>query len=419
MEISRFHIRAGMLLKAMLAVACVVFLLAGCAVEAQERAAPAGTTAAQEAPAQTAEMSPKLLYQITTAQLDQDGIHIQYPQIEALGDDGRENEINALIKNDIWESQVEDIIEACQTDGGSCRLNLDLKYRVTCRTEQILCAVYTGTSYIEGGIHPNQIFHAVTIDLKSGNRLYLTNFTEIDDTFVQKIKRSGAVTNVATEGADAGQLSQIRENLMGELQNQSDRDMIWTLKNSSDSNFFVTEDSLTVCVGVSHAAGDYVLVELPGEYAANPDHTYDGNLCLDTENLIFSFQTEKSGKTVSLCTSKDNRYIVYRFGTKDNVELEFPQVKETSWDQFTYSHYLRGGGADNSGLELDSLKFENNGYEYEVYQEYDATSGETLTGVRVTEQASGKVTDIRGAADTVIGYWYELRNNEKIRTVAR
>jgi hypothetical protein len=410
-----------MLSKAMTAAACAVFLLTGCGGGAQNGATftTAGPTAAQESPAQTVEVPLQPSYQIISAELAQDGFHIQYPQIKALGDDGKENEINALIKNDIWESQVEDVIEDCQADDGTCKLNLDLKYRVTCRTEQIFCAVYTGTGYIEGGMHPNYICHAVTIDLNSGNRLYLTNFTEIDDTFVQQIKRSGTVTNVATEGADDGQLSQIRENLMVELQNQNDRDMVWTLKNSSDSNFCVTEDALTVCVGVSHAAGDYVLVELPGEYSADPDHTYDGNLCLDTENLIFSFHTEKSGKTVSLCISKDERYIVYRFGTKDNVELEFPQDRETSWDQFTYSHYLRGGGADNAGLELDSLKFENDGYGYEVYQEYDGVSGETLTGVRATEEASGKVTDIRGAADTAIGYWYGLRYNEKIRTAAQ
>ena len=48
------------------------------------------------------------------------------------------------------------------------------------------------------------------------------------------------------------------------------------------------------------------------------------NLILENEIAIFSFKTKK-GKIVSLSKDKDEEYIVYRYGTEQNIELEFPE----------------------------------------------------------------------------------------------
>lgn len=87
-------------------------------------------------------------------------------------------------------------------------------------------------------------------------------------------------------------------------------------------------------------------------------------------------------KILSICVSEEQpNYIIYRFGTKEKIELEFPDNKIDSWSKFTYSYYLRGGEKENAGLDLNYLSFSRNGFEYQVYQEYSAEDDATNVGV--------------------------------------
>ena len=67
-------------------------------------------------------------------------------------------------------------------------------------------------------------------------------------------------------------------------------------------------------------------------------------------------------------------YIVYRFGTAENIELEYPDDLSHSYDLFTYSYYLRGGGQDNESLDLNHLTFETEDYTYTLSEEYSYES---------------------------------------------
>ncbi|MFT3702630.1 MAG: hypothetical protein QM802_09680 [Agriterribacter sp.] len=87
------------------------------------------------------------------------------------------------------------------------------------------------------------------------------------------------------------------------------------------------------------------------------------NFTLPNEEVIFSFNTQ-SGKKVTLNRDKANGYIIYRFGTKDNIEFEFPAKSKDSWTKFTYSFYLRGGGPQNEGLDLNYIYFTNKEFKY-------------------------------------------------------
>ncbi len=96
----------------------------------------------------------------------------------------------------------------------------------------------------------------------------------------------------------------------------------------------------------------------------------DDNLRRETETLAFGFQTAE-GKTVAVCVAKNGEYIVYRFGTKDNVELQYPDVLDaSSWQKFTFRWYHRGLGPQNGAMDENLLIFENGGYEYTVYDNY-------------------------------------------------
>lgn len=149
----------------------------------------------------------------------------------------------------------------------------------------------------------------------------------------------------------------------------------------------------------------------------NSKKEYRENLFTDNEEVLFSFKLANSPNTLSVCISKTQPdYIVYRFGSKDKVELEFPENKADSWSKFTYSYYLRGGGAGNEGMDLNYLSFENGGYEYQIYQEYTAKDNMTNVGIKITDKATNKETDIRGLSDSIEGSLISLRENKKIKT---
>ena len=54
-----------------------------------------------------------------------------------------------------------------------------------------------------------------------------------------------------------------------------------------------------------------------------------GPLCREGETNLFSFNTA-SGKTVSVCVGQNSRYLVYRFGTPNQTELQYPAVLDGS-----------------------------------------------------------------------------------------
>lgn len=137
---------------------------------------------------------------------------------------------------------------------------------------------------------------------------------------------------------------------------------------------------------------------------------------LPNEEVIYSFETEK-GKLLTLAKDKKGRYIIYRFGTKDKVELEFSENKdEASWKKFTYSGYLRGGGTGNLGRDLNYLAFFNGNYKYVIYATYFAEESEKANvGIKVFDNMSNKlIADIKGKEFTRKENLTLFRDNELI-----
>jgi len=139
---------------------------------------------------------------------------------------------------------------------------------------------------------------------------------------------------------------------------------------------------------------------------------YNNCLCRNNEKVILSFNIDESGKILSLCVSDEQDYIVYRFGTTENIELEYPSDKKDSWNKFTYSYYLRGGGKENDGLDLNYLQFEIGNYLYEVYEEYSASDDTTHVGVKIIDETSNNEIDITGDYKSKIGSLIYLRETQ-------
>lgn len=403
--------------KVIIYAALAVFILSGCGTAVQspatggpspsgivETPASAPTPTVSEAdstepsPAgEGPEAPPSPGYSILTASFSQDQIFIEYPQIKGLGDVAREQATNDYIKNDIWNSQVSEVVESYKDFDMYIKLSVDMRYNVTLRTEKLLSIEYTGWAYIEGSAHPNNYFYGVTIDLEKVERLKLSDFVTIDGKLVEKL-RSSAKTIKLFDGA--AENNAVIEEILGNLQDGDDHFPIWALHNDRECTFCLKPDALVVSVYISHAAGDYALLEIPGDYTRilGRSSQYDDYLCLDTESLVMSFKTAKSSKTVSVCTAEGAQpYIVYRFGAKDNIELEF---KAESPGQMAYE----------SG-DVFTLKFTNYDFEYSIYQLYDAGIGETRFGIKVRELSSDTVTDIEGAKGSLIGDLYFISGN--------
>jgi hypothetical protein len=125
------------------------------------------------------------------------------------------------------------------------------------------------------------------------------------------------------------------------------------------------------------------------------------NLCEKNETVIFSFAT-KAKKIMSLCKEKDAKYLAYKFGKKDNVELQFPKnLDASSWANFEFSGVDRPGGKANAGFGQYSLTFKVGATEYEVFQVWDAEDDTYGIGINVSN--GGKTVQINGVKKTQEG----------------
>jgi len=146
-------------------------------------------------------------------------------------------------------------------------------------------------------------------------------------------------------------------------------------------------------------------------------NSYNENLCVANENILISFKMEKSSKILSVCTAKDESYIVYRFGKQGNIEIEFPENKTGSWDKFTYKH------GQQRVTDMYFLEFINHGYKYDVYHHLwlDDYDRETVVGsnygVGITNISKGKYTDLKGVADSIIGGLDKSKEYKKLKII--
>lgn len=131
------------------------------------------------------------------------------------------------------------------------------------------------------------------------------------------------------------------------------------------------------------------------------------------EETIIEFKTT-NGKKLRVSIGENQRYLVYRYGSQDTVELEYPSDLENSWSKFQFSWYLRGGGKMNEGMDLNYLYFDVENYRYVVYQEYRAVENILESGIKVINLQTDKVYKIKADPKSVDGGLFKLRDIEQI-----
>ena len=142
---------------------------------------------------------------------------------------------------------------------------------------------------------------------------------------------------------------------------------------------------------------------------------YDSLLCKSNENTVFAFQLQNN-KWVSVNKEKDGKYLVYRIGSKDKIDLQVPTVLDTSsWNRFRFSGYNRVGGKENAAMHFGYLSFGNKGFGYEVYQRWNSEDSIKHCGLYVI--VDGKMTELKGNVESEKGNLVNLLYEPKIKQV--
>lgn len=133
------------------------------------------------------------------------------------------------------------------------------------------------------------------------------------------------------------------------------------------------------------------------------------------ETAVIAFKTS-DGKYVTLAMAKDKSYIVYRYGTKEKVEYEWPKEKDsTSLSKFKYAFFLRGGGPENEGMDLNHLYFEDDFNKFVLFDIFYASTDSHRIGVTITSKSNpDDIKDIKGVVKTEVGSLTDFRTNKII-----
>jgi heat shock protein HslJ len=93
------------------------------------------------------------------------------------------------------------------------------------------------------------------------------------------------------------------------------------------------------------------------------------SLCGTDEQIVFSCRLRRPAKIVSLCASPDlereRGYLQYRFGLPARIELEFPKNRQSTQQQFAYTHYFR------YQVDLTEINFTIDGNQYQIFDAYN------------------------------------------------
>ena len=140
---------------------------------------------------------------------------------------------------------------------------------------------------------------------------------------------------------------------------------------------------------------------------------YDSLLRKPNEETVFAFQLENN-KWVSVNKEKNGKYLVYRFGNKDKIELQVPAVLDTSsWNRFLFSGYSRGGGKENAAMYFGYLSFRNKEVVYEVYERWNSEDDIEHCGLTVI--IDNKATNLIGTLASRHGNLLDLLYEDKVK----
>ena len=134
--------------------------------------------------------------------------------------------------------------------------------------------------------------------------------------------------------------------------------------------------------------------------STSPGPLQPNSLCARSEHIVFSCvtkgsrvsQSRSSYRIASLCASRDldkeRGYLQYRYGLPGKVELEFPNARTGTQQMFQYTHYLR------YQVDLTEINFEIDGYQYQIFDDYNGEEKPRISTEGVSVAAPGKQKEV-------------------------
>lgn len=188
---------------------------------------------------------------------------IVYPQISGLYDEKMQEYYNQLFKSDITDYEKNLVEEE----------NLDIKYKVTLKTKDILSIVIYGDVYYEGAAHPYSYAYAYNIDLETGSTFVPS--AGVNKELAAQSLINGGKFNVVYSGIDAAKSDVIEafaDSDLDSLINQlTEKDVITVKKNKKGEyvksgmfgchSYLDANSDPVLIIETYHAMGDYIEIE--------------------------------------------------------------------------------------------------------------------------------------------------------------
>jgi len=176
---------------------------------------------------------------------------VNYPQITNFSDKNKQKAINSILKNEALK-----VLNYYKDSTGEVTLNII--YSIKYKGNDQLSVQYSGTGYVKGAAHPNNLFYTTNISLTKAVRLRLSDLVKIDENFVNKFKSS---VDKSSQPDKSSVQQYTTADLIKMFKNADSLDNIGTV-NQSDTFSYFTKDTLGISVAVSHAAGDHAEFEM-------------------------------------------------------------------------------------------------------------------------------------------------------------
>lgn len=225
--------------------------------EPESTAAPATAPETSGQADGAGEQAESITYEIQTHK--EGNISVQYPVLSNISDPAKQEQVNQLLKKNALS-----ILDAW--DAGSGKTSIEIKCQVPSVTRKRATALYTGSAFTEGTAHPTNIFYSNTVDLDACKDLGLSDYTD-------PYTMAGYVLSddVQFSGLGGEALSMVMEerkltDINGYTKIFEEADFPLAASPAWPSSFsYEKQGEIYFSIPVSHAAGDYAIVQFTPE----------------------------------------------------------------------------------------------------------------------------------------------------------
>ncbi|WNF23402.1 hypothetical protein [Mesobacillus jeotgali] len=134
----------------------------------------------------------------------------------------------------------------------------EIKFETTFQDEEVASFLYQGLLTSTNQMYPINLSYSTIVNLQTGEKVTLSDLVTVDEAFVDKFKQGKILSDESEEYSNEvkNYISSLgNEQLLNELSKADNMD-------SSSAFTYVTDDSIVVILGVPHALGDFVQVEI-------------------------------------------------------------------------------------------------------------------------------------------------------------